>query len=227
MATPGIFVTGTNTGVGKTIVATAIVRLLASQGLRVVGLKPIASGSERAGPSQPLRNTDALELQAASSFALPYEAVNPFCFEPAIAPHIAAAETGTEITSPALLEWYDAATAGADIAVVEGAGGWRVPAAPGRFLERPARTAGPRRRAGRRAHAGLPQPCPAHGRGHRGVRPVHMAGLDRQCDRSTVRAPRRKHRHARPLLGGPPLGAGAGSGWPPRVAAGPPAAGPG
>ena len=134
MAIPGIFLTGTNTGVGKTVVATAIVRLLARQGLRVVGLKPIASGSEREGPNQPLRNTDALELQAASSLALPYEGVNPFCFEPAIAPHIAAAETDTEIALPALLEWYGAATAGADMAVVEGAGGWRVPLHPAGFL---------------------------------------------------------------------------------------------
>jgi dethiobiotin synthetase len=134
MPTPGIFVTGTNTGVGKTVVTTAIVRLLAGEGLRVVGLKPIASGSERSGPGQSLRNPDALELQAASSIQLPYDRVNPFCFEPAIAPHIAAAEAGSPIHLAALLEWYATATAGVDIAVLEGAGGWRVPLHPDGFL---------------------------------------------------------------------------------------------
>ena len=134
MSTRGIFVTGTNTGVGKTVVTTAMVRLLAGDGLRVVGLKPIASGSERSGPGHSLRNTDALELQAASSIRLPYERVNPFCFEPAIAPHIAAAEAGSPIDLAALLEWYATATTSADIAVLEGAGGWRVPLHPKGFL---------------------------------------------------------------------------------------------
>jgi dethiobiotin synthetase len=134
MATPGIFVTGTNTGVGKTVITAAIVRALGSQGLRVVGLKPIASGSEHSGPGQSLRNSDALELQAANSIKLPYERINPFCFEPAIAPHIAAAEAGSPINVAALLEWYATATAGADIAVLEGAGGWRVPLHPAGFL---------------------------------------------------------------------------------------------
>ena len=67
MLTPGIFITGTNTGVGKTVVSAALVRLLAGRGLRVAGLKPIATGGERAAPGMPLRNSDGLELQAASS----------------------------------------------------------------------------------------------------------------------------------------------------------------
>jgi dethiobiotin synthetase len=134
LSTPGVFITGTNTGVGKTVIAAAIVRLLASQGSRVVGLKPIASGGERNGPSRTLRNADALELQAASSLKLPYDRVNPFCFEPAIAPHIAAAEAGQPIELAALLEWYATATADADIAILEGAGGWRVPLHPDGFL---------------------------------------------------------------------------------------------
>ena len=73
-----------------------MVRLLAGDGLRVVGLKPLASGSERSGPGHSLRNTDALELQAASSIRLPYERVNPVCFEPALAPHQAAGEAGSD-----------------------------------------------------------------------------------------------------------------------------------
>ncbi len=75
--------------------------------MRAVGLKPIASGSQRAGPDAPLRNADALELQAAASIALPYDQVNPYCFEPAIAPHLAAAEAGRTITVESLVQWYD------------------------------------------------------------------------------------------------------------------------
>jgi dethiobiotin synthetase len=132
--TPGLFITGTSTGVGKTAVTAAILRWLASQGVRAIGLKPIASGSQRAGPDAPLRNADALELQAAASVALPYDQVNPYCFEPAIAPHIAAAEAGRPTTVDALVQWYEQVSAGADLALVEGAGGWRVPMYPQGFI---------------------------------------------------------------------------------------------
>lgn len=131
--TPGIFVTGTNTGVGKTVVAAAWTHALAQAGHRVVGLKPVASGSDR-NPSGELRNSDALALQAASSVALPYELTNPYCFEPAIAPHVAAEEASRPVTVDALVEWYDRATSGASLAIVEGAGGWRVPLYPLGFL---------------------------------------------------------------------------------------------
>ena len=70
--TPGLFITGTNTGVGKTAVSAAILRLLAAEGVQAVGLKPIASGSTRSRPGEPLRNADARELQAASPLQLPY-----------------------------------------------------------------------------------------------------------------------------------------------------------
>jgi dethiobiotin synthetase len=128
----GIFITGTDTGVGKTVVATGIVRLLARQGRRVVGLKPVATGAERTPAG--LRNEDALALAAASSIPLTYELTNPYCFEPAVAPHIAAAELGVAIRPGELRRWYEQATDGADIAVVEGAGGWRVPLHPSGFL---------------------------------------------------------------------------------------------
>jgi dethiobiotin synthetase len=131
--TPGIFITGTNTGVGKTLVASAWTHALAASGLRVVGLKPVASGSER-DPEGRLRNADALALQAAASVALPYEQVNPYCFEPAIAPHLAAAAAGRPISIDSLAAWYGQASAGADLALVEGAGGWRVPLHPLGFL---------------------------------------------------------------------------------------------
>jgi dethiobiotin synthetase len=130
--TTGIFVTGTDTAVGKTVAAAGLVRLLARRGHRVVGLKPIASGAERTPAG--LRNSDALALAAAGSASLPYELTNPYCFEPAIAPHVAAAEAGVEIRLGELLRWYERATGGAEVAVLEGAGGWRLPLHPAGFL---------------------------------------------------------------------------------------------
>jgi dethiobiotin synthetase len=130
--TTGIFVTGTDTGIGKTVVAAGLVRLLARHGHAVVGLKPVASGAD-ATPSG-LRNADALALGAAGSLSLPYELVNPWCFAPPIAPHLAAAEVGVELRADDLQRWYQRASAGAGIAVVEGAGGWRVPLHPAGFL---------------------------------------------------------------------------------------------
>jgi dethiobiotin synthetase len=128
----GIFITGTDTGVGKTLAAAALVHLAAAGGRRVVGLKPVASGAHRTPGG--LRNEDALALAAESSLALPYERVNPWCFEPPIAPHLAAAEAGVELRCTDLAEWYRGASADAEVAIVEGAGGWRVPLHPGGFL---------------------------------------------------------------------------------------------
>lgn len=130
----GIFVTGTSTGVGKTVVTAGLLRLLGRRGVRAVGLKPVASGSERQGPGGLLCNSDALELQAAAPVRLPYEAVNPWCFAPAIAPHLAAREAGRPILLPDMTDWYGRVTADTDVALVEGAGGWRVPSHPGGFL---------------------------------------------------------------------------------------------
>lgn len=132
--TPGLFITGTNTGVGKTAISAAILRLLAAEGVRAVGLKPIASGSERRAPGEPLRNADALELQAAAPVRLSYADVNPWCFEPAIAPHLAAAEAGQVTPLSSLSKWYERVTVDAEFALLEGAGGWRVPLHPEGFL---------------------------------------------------------------------------------------------
>lgn len=128
----GIFITGTDTGVGKTVVAAGLVRLLARQGRRVIGLKPVASGAERT--PQGLRNVDALALAAESSIQVPYPVTNPYCFEPSVAPHVAAAEAGVELPVGELVRWYGQASTGAEIAIVEGAGGWRVPLHPDGFL---------------------------------------------------------------------------------------------
>jgi len=126
-----IYVTGTDTGVGKTLVAAALVRALNQAGRRARGLKPLASGAART--PEGLRNADALALQAEGRPTAPYELVNPWCFEPAIAPHLAAAEAGIETPLPALLEWYERACESCEWTVVEGAGGWRVPLHPRGF----------------------------------------------------------------------------------------------
>ncbi len=81
---------GTDTGVGKTIVAAALTRALVARGLRVAVMKPIASGSDPT--PEGLRNSDALALMAAANVTAPYEVVNPYCFLPAVSPHIAARE---------------------------------------------------------------------------------------------------------------------------------------
>jgi dethiobiotin synthetase len=128
----GIFVTGTDTGVGKTLVAAGLLRVLAQEGLRTVGLKPVASGA--AVTPQGLRNADAEALAAESTVALPYDLTNPHCFEPAIAPHLAAADAGVYVSVEDLAAWYARATTGVEVAVVEGAGGWRVPLHPEGFL---------------------------------------------------------------------------------------------
>jgi dethiobiotin synthetase len=128
----GLFITGTDTGVGKTLVASGLVRLLAGRGHRVVGLKPVASGATRTRGG--LRNDDALALAAESSVSLPYELTNPYCFEPAIAPHLAAAAAAVCLPIDELAVWYQRATVGAEFAVVEGAGGWRVPLHPDGYL---------------------------------------------------------------------------------------------
>ncbi|HET7202848.1 MAG TPA: dethiobiotin synthase [Steroidobacteraceae bacterium] len=130
----GIFVTGTNTGVGKTVVTAALLRLARRHGASCIGLKPVASGSARAAAAAPLRNADALELQAAGSMPVPYETVNPYCFEPPIAPHLAAREAGVALDLSALVAWYRQSSRGADLVLMEGAGGWRVPLHPAGFL---------------------------------------------------------------------------------------------
>lgn len=121
----GFFITGTDTDVGKTFVAAHLIRALREAGLLVSGFKPVASGSEWIDSQ--LRNQDALSLMAESSVCLPYEVVNPYCFEPAIAPHIAAQRAGKVIDLSVIKYHLDAHLAVSDVVVVEAAGGWKVP----------------------------------------------------------------------------------------------------
>ena len=123
--TRGLFVTGTDTGVGKTLVAAALVHGLARRGVRAAGMKPVASGCRRT--AEGLRSDDALLLARHSNVTAPYDEVNTYALEPAIAPHIAAAEAGIRIELARIAQVGDALAARADRVVVEGVGGWRVP----------------------------------------------------------------------------------------------------
>lgn len=125
MRARAFFVTGTDTGVGKTLIAAALTRALVARGLRVAVMKPIASGSDPT-PQGP-RNADALTLLAAANVPVPYEVVNPYCFLPPISPHIAAREAGVAIDLGLLRSRFDTLAATADWVVVEGAGGWLAP----------------------------------------------------------------------------------------------------
>ena len=119
------FITGTDTGVGKTLVTAALLRALREAGHRVAGMKPVAAGA-MAGP-EGAANEDALLLQAESSQRHPYALVNPWLFEPAIAPHIAAAEAGATIDVARIVEAHAQLQRGADVVLAEGAGGFLVP----------------------------------------------------------------------------------------------------
>jgi dethiobiotin synthetase len=121
----GWFITGTDTGVGKTSVAVGLLAALARRGDRVIGMKPVASGCQatKAG----LRNDDALALLRASSIQAAYAEVNPYAFLPAVAPHLAAEAAGIEVSLEKIYAAFTRLCALADIVVVEGIGGWRVP----------------------------------------------------------------------------------------------------
>jgi dethiobiotin synthetase len=127
------FITGTDTDVGKTVVATALLKHFNNKGLSTAGFKPIAAGCEQSGNG--LQNADALHLWRNSSAHLTYEQVNPFAFEPPIAPHIAAKLVGQTLTVDKLSQAYQPIKAqNSDVIVVEGAGGWCLPINDETFL---------------------------------------------------------------------------------------------
>lgn len=120
------FIAGTDTDVGKTTIAAGLLHAARQHGLSTLAAKPVASGC--VVTPKGLRNSDALALIDESSIKLPYEQVNPFAFEPAIAPHVAAREAGVALNVPTLLQAMRHVLAqNADFTLVEGAGGWRVP----------------------------------------------------------------------------------------------------
>lgn len=126
MAKKTFFVTGTDTGVGKTMVSAAILEAAKAAGKRTLGMKPIASGCD--STPEGLRNEDAVILQHAATESLAYDLVNPIALEPAIAPHVAAVQAGRVVTADRLVGFCrDMQMRPADLLLIEGAGGWRVP----------------------------------------------------------------------------------------------------
>jgi dethiobiotin synthetase len=119
------FIAGTDTEIGKTFSATALLYALKNAGIPAVGMKPVAAGTNSEG-----KNDDVESLAAASGINAPLSLVNPYLFHPAIAPHIAAAEAGRAIEIEKIIEAFDSLCKIADAVVVEGVGGFRVPLGP-------------------------------------------------------------------------------------------------
>jgi len=119
----GYFITGTDTDVGKTWATVTLMRFFKAQGLSVVGMKPVAAGCE--WQDEELKNEDALLIQGDGSVNLTYQQINPYAFEAAVSPHLAA--KGDEVEAGAILQAFNVIKQKADIVLVEGAGGWLVP----------------------------------------------------------------------------------------------------
>ncbi|MGF1700954.1 dethiobiotin synthase [Photobacterium makurazakiensis] len=130
--TNAFFVTGTDTEVGKTVASRAILHAAASANIKMAGYKPVASGSV---PTQEgMRNSDALYIQDASVVDLAYDEVNPYAFEAAVSPHLAAEQEGREIDFDVLSEGLSKLKEKSEAVLIEGAGGWRVPVTRTEFL---------------------------------------------------------------------------------------------
>ena len=123
------FVTGTDTGVGKTFASVALLHALRASGLSATGMKPVASGCEWSPDGW--RNADALALQSASDPQPTYVDLNPCALPNATAPQLAARDAGVVVELPVLLAAHARLAANADVTVVEGAGGWLAPMADG------------------------------------------------------------------------------------------------
>jgi len=120
-----VFVTGTDTGCGKTRVSCTLLHALAGSGLSVTGMKPVATGATRRDGL--LVHEDVRALVECSNISIPRRFVNPYLFVPPCSPHIAAHQTAVTIDLEVIAEAFAACVARADAVVVEGAGGWCVP----------------------------------------------------------------------------------------------------
>ena len=129
MQPPNLYVTGTDTGVGKTLASAALLHALRARGLGAVGMKPVASGCQRTPDGW--RNEDALMLQAASDPRPSYEDANPYALPAPTAPQLAAREVGVEVDLETILAAHARLAGLADRTVVEGVGGWMAPLADG------------------------------------------------------------------------------------------------
>jgi len=121
----GVFVTATDTGVGKTWTTIALMEALRSQGMNVAGMKPVATGCVET--KNGLRSDDAIRIQVHASRSHNYTLINPYAFKPPVAPHIAAVHANLKIELSCIANSYQDLAAAADYVVVEGIGGWRVP----------------------------------------------------------------------------------------------------
>ncbi len=122
---PGYFITGTDTGVGKTWVTLALMKAMQNKGKVVAGMKPVACGCKDTRDG--LRNDDAVKILKQSNQSLSYKTVNPYAFQHAIAPHIAAGLVGVMIDIEKIAGEFDKLIKDSDCVLVEGIGGWCVP----------------------------------------------------------------------------------------------------
>lgn len=122
---PGFFITGTDTEIGKTFVSSLLIKILVEEDLKVVGMKPIASGAMTVDGV--LKNEDALSLIEASNIEADYKVINPYVFEEAISPHLAAEQAGIEISLEKIKKDFDHLQKLSDVVVVEAVGGWYAP----------------------------------------------------------------------------------------------------
>lgn len=120
-----VYVTGTDTGIGKSVASAALLHALRARGRRAAGMKPVASGCERTPGGW--RNDDARLLQAASKPRPDYADVNPYALPNPLAPELAAADAGVTLALPSILAAHARLAAQADVVVVEGVGGWAAP----------------------------------------------------------------------------------------------------
>lgn len=132
MAKKAFFITGTDTNVGKTLVAAGLLVAAKKMDLTTAALKPVAAGCEKT--EQGLRNSDALLLQSVITQQLSYEQINPIALSSAIAPHIAAQQEKRSLSADRLAGFCRGVLNSANVTLVEGAGGWRVPINPSETL---------------------------------------------------------------------------------------------
>ena len=125
MSRKGFFITGTDTGVGKTRFTVAWMRAMQRCGLKTLGMKPVAAGCQWVGGV--LVNDDALLLQQNGSVSSAYPLINPYAFEAAVSPHIAARQAGCSVDLKVIQHAFESLQHNADCVVVEGVGGWEVP----------------------------------------------------------------------------------------------------
>ena len=120
-----VYVTGTDTGIGKTLASCTLLHALRAHGLRAAGMKPVASGCERIDGEW--KNADALALQVAGEPGIAYADINPFALEHPLAPELAARDAGIEVALPSILAAHARLAERTDALIIEGVGGWAAP----------------------------------------------------------------------------------------------------